>query len=441
MKEKLKLIKLIKKNLFRSSDKDFVQKVSDRVTGGGMPPATFVSLMADMISLESIPEQDLFSIANAMYEENHISLNLEDYFSEFEIRNYKIALSVPQSANIDLRCFSDASPLAENQWTCRVSVAQIAIMKNHNVIWASPDLQRQSTYVASKGSDEILKRIHVNINRVNEIAKKITAQKYNFNTIRINLLDDGETEPPVYDEVKKTISIPEKGELLIIDGNHRTLAATKAYYDNPHLKEYFNNVYFQVAFTFYTPTLAKACIEQEADVERLPAKHKVLIKNSNANIVVDFIKKNSNAEPIYAEKMVTDKSGISLGFGFIEQSLLSVSIESAYKTEEIKLRGQLKEISDWIVDVFNFATAKYSDIIIDYKNQRKTSWLVHSEAWMVFVYLSAMLFGQNNWKQRMDETLEKINWDVKDKPKLGGRVGGFYNIIQKHLNERGITNV
>jgi len=148
MKNRQKLIDIIYNDVFCNLDKEFINSIKKKlITEDRYTNEEFVKLSNGLIDFKYIPDAELFWFIQFLneYDKTREEYNLKQYFTEKEIRDYKFYVKV--GGNIDnesLLTLKDAYPIGKNQYQCRASVEQIALLESRGLVRAEPALQRNS---------------------------------------------------------------------------------------------------------------------------------------------------------------------------------------------------------------------------------------------------------------------------------------------------------
>lgn len=369
-------------------------------------------------TLDELPDQELLWIVNALHK--HLpSVKAETYFTEHEIKGFKTYHRKEDENISQLYILRNAFQLAENQWTCVASIEQLALMRKYNILRIDPNFQREiNMRRKTRGeTDEILRKIKVNPSRIKEIKTALKNGDYYFNTIRINLMNDGESSLDLSQLDDGIIILPKNGDYIIPDGNHRSIADEQVYFDHPELHDKFRNQYFNIILTFYSPADVRKLISQEWNVEPVTKRHIESMKVNYTNLIIDMIKNNPDAERIYADSIVTTGNEVLARGGFILYDLLATAIKMCYNSDKFQLQSQSKEVATWLVEYFNYISTLLLDDMIGFKNERYHSpykkWSVLPVAWTGYVYLSSVLRYTPNWKVITKHIINTTNWDYQ----------------------------
>lgn len=401
LENRRELEKLLYAKLFHKSAPAEAKKILKKLQDENViKPEEILYIIGDSSKLSILNNREIFRMAKAVDKAFPNTIRLKDYFMQREIDSYSIS---PDQLDKNPLVFENAFQIAENQWTCIASVQDLAILDQKELVRADPNFQRQSkTFVDS--NDRVFEMVYVNRKRVEEIKKLIIEDKFFYNTIRLSVINDGLTPPPFFDEDDRTVSIPKKAPIIIIDGNHRFLAASSAYWSSPDKQEKFKNKYFNLIISFLTPNETRDCIFQEWNTEPINRRHKASLKTADENTVVEIIKASPAADPLYTERFVS--AGSDRGRIFIND--LAFAIKKCYLTKERTTRNELIEVANWIVEFFNHCVGFVQDALI--KNKPRLNWGCTSTAWVGFLYLSYKLRGRSDWKEVSSRLIQEVDW-------------------------------
>jgi len=339
-----------------------------------------------------------------------------DYFEPPEINDAK--LYYREFPDIDnFLSLEYCGTLAQGQYLCKATVEQIGRLRMYGYLQVVPEAQRQSTKIMV--GNEILNKIHVNYNRVNKIAELISKNKYYYNDIRFNLVNDGESEF-IINEDKGTLILPKDGSVIIPDGNHRSIACEVAITDYEDKKDIFSNNKFPILFTHYPVIVVKEIVSQEWNREPIPKRHEKSMKSSNGSKIVDLIilKAGEDADERYAGQIVTTKDEISRGNGVILKDMLIDAISTIYNTETANYDSPIarSNLSKWLIEFSNQVVYILGDDYSNIEKTKKTKWSASSEAWCGFVALSFYLQNDKDWALKLVQILNNVDFDKSKIP-------------------------
>lgn len=417
MKNRQKLIDIIYNDVFCNLDEEFKTGIKNKlVTEDRYTNDEFVKLSNGLIDFKYIPDAELLWFAQFLneYDKTKEEYNVEQYFTQKEIRDYRFYVKEGNNTdNEQLLTLNDAYSIGKNQYQCRATVEQIALLESRGLVRAEPALQRNS--IQKKYGDVVLIKVYINIKRVKAIAKLIEDDTYSYNSIRICTLNDG-TGSFEYDEKNRKIYIDAESDNINLDGNHRVKGATLAYFKNPDKKELFQNRYFNVLYSFFTPNEARRTIEQEWKTEPVKREVKKSMKDINANVILNEILLSNQIESIIKNGVVKSDFEYKSGMGFILYNSLSFFIENIYNTKRYKTDREKNRLIKWLIEFYNEIIYNQIDDYIAFNDIKYKKWSVLPGAWVVYTLLSRDLQSNENWKNKLKEILSSINWDISNNP-------------------------
>lgn len=402
LENRRELEKILYAKLFHKSApaeaKAILKKLQDENV---IKPEEILYITGDSSKFSILNDREIFKIAKAVKDAFPDTIRLRDYFMQRDIDSYSISPDQPDKNPL---LFENAFQIAEDQWSCVASIRDLAILDQKGLVKADPNFQRQNKTLVDS-NDRIFEMVYVNRRRVEEIKDLIIEDKFFYNTIRLSVINDGLSPSPFFDEDYRTVSVHKKSPIIIIDGNHRFLAASAAYWAAPEQHERFKNTYFNLIISFLTPNETRDCIYQEWNTEPINRRHKAAIKTVDENTVLSIIKASDNADPIYTERIVSSKSER----GRLYFNDLAYAIKKCYLPKEKYTRNELISIANWIIEFFNHCVGYMQDSLI--KNKPRTHWGCSSAAWIGFIYLSSILKGRDDWKEVTTRLINEINWN------------------------------
>ena len=354
---------------------------------------SFLKIVSGRSNLDELSDAELYWLSFAISKVFKHFGSPEDYFEDIEIKNYKY---YDPKTNENNRVgyplvFHNVSKLADNQYMFPLTVKEIKDLKAANILQIIPELQRN--HKKDKYGDLKTK---VNKQTAQQISSLINEGRFFYNGVRFNLMDDGESDLPIYDEETRTLTVT-NGTIIVPDGNHRTISCELA---NKHLDDSFG-----VFFTFLSPNETRLLLNQEWTTVPIPKKHREAMKPTVANKIVDSIMRSRDADEIYVKGIVKDGMEIRSSNGFILYIELATEIQQYYDTEKLTFKAQQDELRDWLIDYMNYLTMLLQDDFTNYKKAKKTSWSVHYMAWYYYIMISKCIKGDSNWREELREII------------------------------------
>lgn len=177
---------------------------------------------------------------------------LDDYFLPKEIESYN-NLKI-QKEEITGQLKINAVQIADNQWIGKISVKELMLWRNAQIINYNENAQRTMKHITRRGQD--FYQIYLNKRAVNSIMEIMKSGNYIANTLTFNMTENTYYE---YDVETNTLLIDISEEKLdILDGYHRYIALSKIYNENPDFD--FN---MEIRIVQFTESTAQQFIWQE----------------------------------------------------------------------------------------------------------------------------------------------------------------------------------
>ncbi len=441
------IVKKLNEILFNTSDEKFINKLSKEIKQRGEIEFTNYKriqrnpeIIKDLFdSKERLSK--IYKFLKTIQDIDSKKISVLNYFTETEIKNYNNVVFDVFDEN-QYKTFKNVFRKAHNQYSLLLSVEDIALLSSSNLIRVDTNYQRQSKYKVDKVTNQVLKTIYVNYSRVDEICQLIIDNKYYFDELKINLMNETDSKL-VYSE--EDLSLSWDGDMVVPDGNHRRLACVKAYEAHPELREQFKNQKFNISLTYLTPRELKTLISQTWNTEPIAKRQKEMMKQKKARDIFDEILRSNDIEQIFLDKLTNTRNGfVSNKKIFIEDYLVQ-KIEECYNSETIKLKVEVKRIADWLVEFFNYVIEIWIDDIENYNDVIKMSWKFHPTIICGLTEISKYLFDKleynnYNWKQKTVDILDSIDFKTPIFDETKNRNEIFYKnqiiVISNFFKER-----
>ena len=365
----------------------------------------FVSLYSGRSSIDELEDAELYWLIFAVSKVSKRAGKPEDYFENAEIKNYKYYLPEKDKALERPLVFKNAVRLANNQYMFPCSIKDIKRLKDANILQIVPELQRNST----KNKYNELKT-KVNRQNAQQIADLIDKGEFFYNAVRFNLMDDGESDQPVYDEETLTLAIYD-GTIIVPDGNHRTIGCELA---TSHLDDKFC-----VLFTFLNAEDTRSLLNQEWTTVPIPKKHKESMKQTYSNLIVDGIIRSADADPVYKKEIVRDGNETRAGHGFILYSELADAINIYYDANNLEPQQKRNELKDWLISFLNVLTENLFDDFKNYKKYRRKRWSICPMTIYFYIMISKVVReNKDGWKEEVKQIISSYDFSDEGIRKL-----------------------
>lgn len=376
----------------------------------------FFRMLSGRYPLDEASDVELYWILNAASKVSKKVGIIEDYFEPAEIGNYKYYDgSETKNKYKGTIVFKNVQKLAENQYMFPLSIKEIKELKNANRLQIVPELQRN--YKKDKYGEL---KTRVSKKNAQQIANLIDNGEFFFNGIRFNLMDDGDADPPIYDEDENTLTIT-GGTIIVPDGNHRSIAC--------ELSTKHQDDKFGIFFTYLTATDTRRVLNQEWTVVPIPKKHKEAMKLTVQNRIVDSILRSSDADELYVSNTVKDgREG-----GFILYIEFADAISRYYDMDSLKVKADQDELRDWIITFMNYLTKIMYDDFSNFVKVKRTSWSVHFMAINYYMMISCHLRGNPEWRELLTNIIADTDFrdsEIRDCCVHNNR-RGFFEFCKK----------
>jgi hypothetical protein len=247
------------------------------------------------------------------------------------------------------------------------------------------------------GGHEI-KEIDLNENNVKAIKNNIVEGKQIPDEITLNVLQTGEED--VHYDGKRRIFTLHSGDLDVIDGWHRLVAARKAYYEDPSV-----NFYLKVRIVHWDIDRAKAFIYQKSLGSQLdPFAKKVYDVYNPINQIINKI--NTNPKSNLKGKIGSDKTDN-------DKIKFDIFYDTLNILFDVKTNGEVVSVSNYIKDGFNLITDN-DESLLD-KKQNDILLITH-------MVILSKCYKTPNWQDKVVEAVDSID-------------GELYNIPYKSINK------
>lgn len=242
-----------------------------------------------------------------------------------------------------------------------------------------------------------MKGINISRKKINDIKSRILSGEQFPDSIKINVLRDGNDDVEFLTEDGKigTLKI-RNGEMDIFDGFHRKTASQMALLENSDL--HFN---WGIIITNFTEKRAQDFMVQIDKQTRIRQEYiKGLDKAKFENLAVDLIVDNQLFE--LGNKIKLSDQELRFG-GYTKKSLLSIAIKDNY-SEILTTKIKTRNISEWIVEFLNY--------ISEFLNDKEYS--TNKYMFMAYIALSKKLYKEENWKESVNKIISNFDFSLNN---------------------------
>lgn len=242
-----------------------------------------------------------------------------------------------------------------------------------------------------------MKNINISRKKINDIKSRILSGEQFPDSIKINILRDGNDNVEFLTENGKIGTLKIKsGEMDIFDGFHRKTASQMALLENPDL-----NFNWEITITNFTEKRAQDFMVQIDKQTRIRQEYiKGLDKTKFENLAVDLIVDNPLFE--LANKVKLSDQELRFG-GYTKKSLLSTAIKDNY-SDILTTKIKTKNVSEWIVRFLNY--------ISEFLNDKDYS--TNKYMFMAYIALSRNMYGNDTWEEDVDKILSDFDFNISN---------------------------
>ena len=348
------------------------------------------------------------------------------YFTEIEMENLKdYKLQKKEKGKEEEVVFPNMIQLAPNFWVGGISSIQLADLDAENEFIYNFKTQRDPVFDVYG-----TKKINFSKTKAREISERLLSGEQFPDAIVINVLKNGEDD----------MSYEKNGDLVIhsgvkniVDGMHRKVGNGIYVSQNPNAS--FN---FILVVTNYSEARAQDQMSQINKQKPMKIEHtKNLDSSKLGNAIVDSIRDIRTSE---FAKLIRDSDAELEYSGITKKYTLSVAVTECYKSE-LTNSLQTKNIAEHIANIMDLVIGLYVDEFIkNPKESKKTSFINHKNMFIGYIALSAKLYKDADWENKVEEALSKIDFsrsnpfwkdnDILDNDVKKSSRSNFYKLFQ-----------
>ncbi len=405
-KKRAELIKILSNCIHKYGGKRFIRNtVTQEFKNKGLSSGLGNKIFNGQLELECLDinkNKDLFilyTFTDGLYkalkdtdlstEENAFSLHPARYFTPMECDKFQNLVLEAEKASYPY-ILQDMLKVTDGQYVGVISAKELSKLENDIVY--NFNTQRDARI------DKLgIKNININRKKINDIKTRILSGEQFPDSIKINVLRDGNDDVEFLTENSKIGTLKIKsGEMDIFDGFHRKTASQMALMENPELD--FN---WEIIITNFTEKRTQDFMVQIDKQTRIKKEYiKGLDKTKLENLAVDLIIDN----PIFelANKIKLSDQELKFG-GYTKKSLLSTAIKDNY-SEILTTKMKTRNVSTWIVEFLNYVS-EYLD---------ENNYSTNKYMFMAYIALSKILYGKENWKESVNKILSDFDFSLNN---------------------------
>ena len=321
-----------------------------------------------------------------------IKINVEDYFTQLEIKQWLNYKGIDEKYNVYPIVFENVQCITDRIWQTTITAQRLAELDANNIILYNFKTQRNPK-ITIFGI-----RIDFDKKKTIEIKESMLNGKQFPDHIKLNVLNNFQ-EKIYYDPKKEILTIDEPSVINIFDGYHRKVANSLAVEDNPDI-----DFKWPILITNLSETAAKDYmiqIDKQKPIKREQIKTWDLNKKENLVVSVIADDKISKLNKVMKDQEVEIKHGR----GLTTKNIIAESIKDNYTLDDnIDIRG----LGNWIIEFTDYLFSLYPEELVVGKNENLIN---HKYMFYGYIALSAQLKDTNNWKERAKEVISNIDFD------------------------------
>lgn len=340
-----------------------------------------------------------YALKKGLEGKTNIKINLEDYFTKFEIEKWSDYREEKEQENIYPIVFEDVTQLGDKIWQTALTAQQLNKLDTANLLIYNFKTQRNPKITIAG------EKINIDVRKVEEIKERLLAGEQYPDQIRLNVLNTGESRP-IYNHKNRTLTLNEGCIINIFDGYHRKTANSLALEINPDLQ-----FTWSVIITHFSEKQAHDFMTQ-IDKQK-PIKKEYIQQmdySKPENLVIEAIMDDKLSE--LAKVMKDDDSYIRLNKALTKKSIIATAIREKYG-EQLNISTNIRTVARWIVEFTDYLMGLYVDEFINNPYEiKKTSVINHKNMFYGYIALSAKLQNNRQWKELLKQEMESIDFNI-----------------------------
>lgn len=323
---------------------------------------------------------------------------LSHFFMQEEIYEANAFVITKNQCSFPIR-FKILARLRENSFLICQTLQEMMALKQGGIIRWKENMQRES--VITKIGDSFISHIAYDDDRAREIGKSMSEGDFYPNALRWHIVSTDCDFKVLGNEI-----IVNSGYVAEIDGQHRDKGSEYALSDNPNI-----DLVMPIIITIGSPAVAQHIINQ--DEKRAPIDQDVVMsyKNSPGNNIVDLLITNSKLDECY--KICSTEQALAAGNGFILKSDFGKYIDQYFFNNKKVSKIRIEETTEHLAKVMNHIAdnEEIREQFIEFRQLKKTSWLVDKAAIQVFVYIASALQDVDSMVSVLKTIISKIDFN------------------------------
>lgn len=354
-------------------------------------------------------DEDFLLKLNELQQNLKVDLNPALYFTEDEIRQYKNSvLPVEEEQDFKTVIFKNVQYMKEGIYSTVEDFNYILDLREKGILFYNINCQRETEKYQWKGT--WVEKAKVFPKSIHEISKSMMCGEYIPTYIAINVPSNGDEDFHVLDKENGlydiVIKINNNTSLNLIDGNHRVTGGSLARNICRRKGQDFNLI-MGIQIMNLDPILARNYIFQESKKNPLDEKLTKAMEKTIENKIAYYMNKASSPLANKLGKDLKDVKRLNklTPLYIFSDGLKYFNLDELDLIREDKVKIYLKEFFKYIL---SFHKSEMKDI----KNSRKNNYSLNMNMFRGYLYIASKLFNDKDWKFKIVEILEKIDYRI-----------------------------
>lgn len=362
----------------------------------------------DLNTLNQSDDEDirfLFFLTDAINKsaegKENIKINVEDYFTKFEVEKWSKYKETNQQDNIYPIVLEDVTELNDRMWQLPLTAQRLNRLSVANILLYNFRTQRNPKITVSG------EKINMDTKEVQEIKENLLNGNQYPDQIRLNVLNTGEVRP-IYNSKNRTLTLNEGCIINIFDGYHRKTANDLALAENESL-----DFTWSIMVTYLSEKQAHDFMTQ---INKQKPIKKEFIQQMDytkpENLVVDIIMDDKLSELAQVTKDADDY--IRINRALTKKSIIAEAIADNYG-DQIKTSIGVRNVGKWIVEFTDQLMGLYVEEFITNPYEIKEKSIInHKNMFYGYIALSAELQNNKDWKTLLKATMDSIDFNISN---------------------------
>ena len=370
-----------------TNNKDLLKALQKEFYNKGLNTLILNSIFEEETRWDLVDEKVQIAFIQTAYNILKLNeLNPQEIFSEQALNEYQMFKGEREDI-VDILKFNALNKKEDNIYYGTISFKDLYMYRKNGLLFYNSKTQRASEIKTIGKKGEVIRRISINENSVEEIKEKMLKKQYHSDMIILNcrVIEDKEMnfretclneEYNLYDiEIKPNYDIYSENQTVcdIVDGFHRIIGAYKAVEEYKKRTNKWLDGYLFVQLVVMTEEDASSITEQTFQRSDTDSDWKAVLKSDDYTKFVDRLIPKIKMCDIYLSEYVANTYNEYKVYDMLtHKSVLIKAIKNINISVESKSKSALaeKQLSETLNDIFDYLLITYFDG--DLKAMKKT---------------------------------------------------------------------